>query len=97
MPKLAIIGTLEIAPGSIDRLLPFLMAHRTRCLRDEPGTLQFDVLRPRDDETKVRLYEVYVDDAAFQVHWNGPSTAQLRKEATGMVLNVTGERFAQVE
>jgi hypothetical protein len=37
MPKLAIIGKLEIAPGHLDRVLPLLMAHRARCLADEPG------------------------------------------------------------
>jgi hypothetical protein len=46
MPKLAIIGNLEIAPGHLDQALPLLMG---RCLADEPGTLQFEVLLPRDD------------------------------------------------
>ncbi len=97
MPKLAIIGNLEIVPGCLDRLLPLLMAHRARCLADEPGTLHFEVLAPRDDNTKVLLYEVYTDDAAFRAHWNGPSTSQLREEAAGMILRVTGTRCALVD
>jgi|SRR5208337_1446145 len=40
------------------------MTHKARCLKDEPGTLQFEILLPRDDNTKVLLYEVYRDDAA---------------------------------
>ena len=52
MPKLAIIGTLEVAPGRKDEVLPLLMAHRARCLKDEPGTLQFEVLVPREDDRK---------------------------------------------
>jgi hypothetical protein len=55
MPKLAIIGTIEVAPGRRDQLLPLLMAHRPRCLKDEPGTLQFEVLAPREDDTKAAL------------------------------------------
>ena len=97
MPKLAIIGSLEIAPGHLERVLPLLMAHRARCLSDEPGTLQFEVLLPRDDETKVLLYEVYADDAAFATHWNGPSTNRLRQEASGMIVGVTGTRCALAE
>jgi (4S)-4-hydroxy-5-phosphonooxypentane-2,3-dione isomerase len=97
VPKLAIIGNLEIAPGCLDRLRPLLMAHRARCLADEPGTLQFEVLLPRDDDTKVLLYEVYTDDAAFQAHWNGPSTNRLREEAVGMVVKVSGTRCAPAE
>ena len=97
MPKLAIIGNLEIVPGHFQRVLPLLMAHRARCLSDEPGTLQFEVLLPRDDETKVLLYEVYADDAAFATHWNGPSTNRLRQEASGMIVGVTGTRCVLAE
>jgi len=91
MSKLAIIGTIDVAPGRRDRLLSLLMAHRGRCLKDEPGTLQFEVLVPHDDDTKLLLYEVYRDDAAFDVHRNGPSIAQWREESAGMVekLHVT--------
>ena len=97
MPKLAIIGTLEVAPGRKDEVLPLLMAHRARCLKDEPGTLQFEVLVPREDDTKVLLYEVYRDDAAFNVHWNGTSVARLREEAAGMIVKVYGTRCALAE
>lgn len=58
MPKLAIVGTIEVAPGHRDRLLPSLMEHRARCLRDESGRLQFEVLAPRDDDARVMMYEV---------------------------------------
>jgi hypothetical protein len=53
MPKLAIVAEIEIQPGRMDEVLPLLIAHRAPCLRDEPGTLQFEVLRPRHDDTKV--------------------------------------------
>ena len=97
MPKLAIIGTLEVAPGRKDEVLPLLMAHRARCLKDEPGTLQFEVLVPREDDTIVLLYEVYRDDAAFNVNWNGTSVARLREEAAGMIVKVYGTRCALAE
>ena len=67
------------------------------CLADEPGTLQFEVLLPHDDQTKVLIYEVYKDDAAFAAHWNGPSTNRLREQAAGMIVRVTGTRCALSE
>ena len=97
MPKFALIGTIEIAPGRTEDFVPLLMAHRTRCLEDESGTLRFDVLLPREDTTKVMLYEVYRDEAAFNTHWNGPSLACLREEATGMIAKVSGTRCALAE
>jgi quinol monooxygenase YgiN len=97
MLKFAIVGTLEVAPGRKDEVLPLLMAHRARCLQDEPGTLQFEVLVPHGDDSKVLLYEVYRDDAAFNVHWNGTSVARLREEAAGMITKVYGTRCALAE
>jgi (4S)-4-hydroxy-5-phosphonooxypentane-2,3-dione isomerase len=92
MSKLAIVAAIEIQPGRMDDALPLLMAHRARCLKDEPGTLHFEVLRPRDDDTRVLFYEVYADDAAFLTHWNGPLVAQCRKETKGLVGKISGTR-----
>jgi hypothetical protein len=44
VPKLAIVGKIEVAQGCVEKVLPLLMAHRERCLKDEPGTLAFEVL-----------------------------------------------------
>jgi quinol monooxygenase YgiN len=87
MAKLAIVATYEIAPGQIDVFLPLLLAHRDRCLKDEPGTLRFDVLRPENNN--LMLYEVYEDEAAFQVHSNGSSIARIREEAAGVEKKLT--------
>jgi len=97
MPKFALIGTIEVAPGRAEELVSLLMAHRARCLQDEPGTLQFEVLLPQRDTTKVILYEVYRDEAAFDTHWNGPSLARFREETTGMVATVSGTRCTLME
>lgn len=97
MAKFVIVATFEIAQGQMDAFLPLLIAHRDRCLKDEPGTLRFDVLRPRNEENSVLLYEVYADDAAFQVHWNGPHVARMRAETTGMVTKLTGIRCSLLE
>jgi (4S)-4-hydroxy-5-phosphonooxypentane-2,3-dione isomerase len=43
MSKLAIIGTIAAVPGRRDELLDLLMAHRVRCLKDVPGTVQLEV------------------------------------------------------
>lgn len=97
MSKLAIMGTIEVAPENRDRVLPLLMAHRARSLKDEPGTLQFEVALPRDDASRVLLYEVYQDDAAFEMHRNSPSIAQWRQETERMGVKVIATRCTLVE
>jgi (4S)-4-hydroxy-5-phosphonooxypentane-2,3-dione isomerase len=97
MSKLAIVASIEVPPGRTDQLLPLLMAHRARCLKDEPGTLQFEVLAPHEEDAKLLSYEVYRDDAAFDVHRNGPSIARFREETAGMNLKIYVTRCALVE
>jgi (4S)-4-hydroxy-5-phosphonooxypentane-2,3-dione isomerase len=70
MPKFANVVTIEVAPGQRDQVVTLLLAHKAR-LKDEPGTLQFEVLLPKDDDTKARVYEMYRDAVAFEVHLNG--------------------------
>ena len=95
--KLAVVGTIEIAPGRRDQLLPLLMAHRARCLKDEPGTLLFEVIAPHDDSSKLLLCEVYQDAAAFDLHRNGPSIEQFREDTDGMVAKLHVTKCAFLE
>jgi (4S)-4-hydroxy-5-phosphonooxypentane-2,3-dione isomerase len=97
MPKFATVGIIETAVGRRDQLLAALVAHKARCLKDEPGTLQFEILLPKDDDTKVLLYEAYRDDAAFEVHRNGPSFARWQEETAGMVVKIYGTRCAVLD
>ena len=93
MSRIAIIVTIEVASERRHQLLPLLIVHRDRCLKDEPGiTLQFEILLPREDDGKVLSYEVYRDDAAFDVHRNGPSIAQFREGTAGMDVKISVAR-----
>ena len=96
MPKFANVVTIEVAPGRRDQVVTLLAAHKTR-LKSEPGTLQFEVLLPKDDDTKVLAFEMYRDAAAFEVHLNGASLAQLREETAGMVMKLHGVHCAVVD
>jgi quinol monooxygenase YgiN len=86
MSKFAVIATYEIAADQIDLFLPILRAHRDRCLKDEPGTLRFEILRP---EKNHMLYEVYENEAAFQTHREGASVARFRDEAARIERKLT--------
>ena len=97
MAKFALVATIEVAQGRRDQLLPLLQAHKARCLKDEPGTLQFDILQPNDEATKVLTYEVYRDAAAFDLHRSGASFARWREETAGLVAKVHVTRCAVLD
>jgi (4S)-4-hydroxy-5-phosphonooxypentane-2,3-dione isomerase len=92
MSKFSTVSTIEAAVGQRDQIIPFLAAHKARVLKTEPDTLQFEILIPNNDDTKILLYEVYRDAAAFDVHRNGPSFARWKKETAGMVEKLYGTR-----
>src|SRR5262249_34913181 len=96
MSKFANVVTIEVVSGRKDEVVALLLAHKAR-LKAEPGTLQFEVLLPKDEDTKVRVYEMYRAAAAFEEHVKGPSLAQWKKETAGMVVGLQGVRCAVVD
>lgn len=90
MAQHATIGTIEVQQGARDEVLRAVLAHRERSLKDEPGTLQFEVLVPQDDPNKLMLYEVYIDTAAFMLHMKGASMAKVQAEVGSKVTGLTG-------
>ena len=91
MPKFANVVTIEVAPGRRDQVVTSLAAHQAR-VKDEPGTVQFEILLPQGDDTKVLSFEMYRDAAAFEAHLNGPSLARLREDIAGVVTKLHGVR-----
>ncbi len=97
MSKFVVLGTIEAFAGHREQLIPLLQAHRARCLRDEKGTLRFDIMTSNDDEAKIHIHEVYQDAAAFDLHLDGPSIKQWREETAGLVAGVVVHKATPVE
>jgi (4S)-4-hydroxy-5-phosphonooxypentane-2,3-dione isomerase len=87
MSKVALNVVLEFNPGSKQELLRSLLAHRERCLKEEPGTLQFEVMVPFEERSKIFLFELYADDPALSAHSAGSSLARHREEVKDLILN----------
>lgn len=58
----------QLKPGSFEAFMDAMQVNAVASVRDEPGCLTFDVMRDRSDADLVWLYEVYVDEAAFEAH-----------------------------
>lgn len=90
MSKVAVIATIGIAAGRREEAVQILLRHRERCLRDEPGTLIFELMVPREEADKLFLYEVYATQEAFDRHWNGESLAICSREGAGFITIQSG-------
>lgn len=88
MTPFTVFATIEVPAEHMDRFEAALLAHRARCLSDEPGTLQFEVSRPADGENCFKLYEVYEDGGAFETHRTGDSNRLFAAEVRGIEVQV---------
>ncbi len=66
---------LRIKPENVDSFMSKALENAAHS-RMEPGCRQFDVLVDPKDRTVAMLYEVYVDDKAFEAH---QQTAHFKK------------------
>ena len=63
---------IRIKPENVDSFMQKLAVNAASA-RKESGCKQFEVLQDPQDKTKVMLYEVYVDEKAFEVHQQQPA------------------------
>ncbi len=64
----AIIATLTAKPGKEAEFQKQMTAQAQRCLNNEPGCLQFDVVQDPQNPARFVMIEVYKDDAAVKAH-----------------------------
>ncbi|MEL0106461.1 MAG: putative quinol monooxygenase [Rhodospirillales bacterium] len=57
-----------IKPDRVNDFMPLMNKNAAASFKEEPGCHQFDVCLDPNDQTKVFLYEVYSNKAAFEAH-----------------------------
>ena len=83
--------TIRVKPENVDAFMKKAIENATAA-RKEPGCRQFDVLADPNDPTKVMLYEIYDDEAAFEAHQQTPHFKKYLAEAVPLL----AERERQV-
>jgi autoinducer 2-degrading protein len=68
----ALIVRIKVKPGYRDRYIEEAIGDALGSIRDEPGCLRFDVLADTTDPNALYFYEVYTDEAAFEIHKQQP-------------------------
>jgi quinol monooxygenase YgiN len=67
-----IVVSIKIKEGHKDAFIEAMLDDARGSVNNEPGCLRFDVIQDGADPDKIWLYEVYVDEAAFQAHLQTP-------------------------
>jgi len=72
MKEFVLAVSLRIKAGAVDKFMAECFKNGKAARETEPGCRQFDILVDPDDPTKVMLYEIYADEAAFETHQQTP-------------------------
>ncbi len=71
--ELHVFARFHASPGREDRMAS-LLREQTRAVRQEPGCVFIEAARSRKDPGQFFLFSRWVDEPAFQVHADLPST-----------------------
>ena len=73
-----------------------IVANARASVADEPGCSQFDVCVDPQDGTRIFLYEIYDDLAAFEAHMRTPHYAVFDKLSAPLVEAKTVRKFSRI-
>jgi len=94
MGNFVLVVEIEVRAEFVDKFLEVIDTNAKTSVATEPACRQFDVLRQQDDPTRVVLYEVYDDLAAFQAHTKLPHVLAFHEAAKPMIVEQKkGRRF----
>ena len=85
MSKICLVVDFTVKPGTKAQFLDIIRGHASKTLDNEEGCLQFEVCDPVEGGNRVFLYEMYADDAAFEVHKASPTLARTRERYADIV------------
>lgn len=93
--RLVILVEFECHPGAEPEFRRLVLENAAASLRDEPGCRQFDVLTPESGPgSRIVLYEIYDDAAAFDAHLATPHFAAFNEASAPLVAAKIVHRLA---
>lgn len=81
---LVLLVSIKIKPENVDRWMKMAIENAAAA-RKEPGCRHFDVLVDPQDQTSVKLYEIYDDEKAFEAHQQTPHFKKYLAEAVPLL------------
>jgi quinol monooxygenase YgiN len=81
------LAELEIDPGQLDTFKAAITEGVQDAVRSEPGVLALYAVYEKDNANRVRVFEMYIDAAAYATHLETPHFKKFRATTDKMVLS----------
>lgn len=92
----SVVVLFDIKPGAEAAFLDLIRQNASASVRDEPGCRQFDVCADPTRPAEVFLYEVYDDEAAFEVHKTTPHFISFDAASAPLIQSKQVHTYSQV-
>jgi quinol monooxygenase YgiN len=86
-----------VAPGFVDAFRAEMLGNAQASRLHEPGCRRFDVAYSDEDRSKVFLYELYDDRAAFEAHQRTVHFLQFDARTSAWVISKVARTFRLVD
>jgi (4S)-4-hydroxy-5-phosphonooxypentane-2,3-dione isomerase len=96
MALFVLIAELQVKPEAVEKFIPLIMANANTSVHVEKGCMQFDVTQQIDDPTKFSLYEIYSDQAAFELHSKTPHYQDFAAKTKDMIVGRSAKRLTRL-
>ena len=83
------LAELEIEPRHRDAYIALLREEIEASIRLEPGVLTLDAVALKDAPNRIRLMEIYADQAAYEAHLTSPHFIRYKTATAKMVRSLT--------
>jgi quinol monooxygenase YgiN len=83
--QFVLVVELEIDPAQLEPFKAAIKENGETAVRAEPGCLSFNAVFEKDNPTRVRLFEIYQNAAAFQAHLETPHFKKYAETTKDMV------------
>lgn len=79
------LAELEIDPAQLESYKVALQEEIETSIRVEPGVLKLYAVSVKDHPTQIRLFEMYANAAAYEIHLQSPHFKKYNRVTLGMV------------
>jgi quinol monooxygenase YgiN len=79
------IAELEIDPVRLEAFKSAITEGIEAAVRVEPGVLALHAVSEKDDPARIRVFEIYADEAAYKNHLETPHFRKFRTATESMV------------
>lgn len=83
------IAEIEIDPAQLEDYKAAVAEHAETAIRVEPGVLVLYAVSEKDNPTRIRVFEVYANTAAYRAHLEAPHFKKYKAVTEKMVKSLS--------